>query len=440
MSLDAAEQVNEPTVVRPRKVFRMPKPAVRREALLILLFSTTITAHYLYVSEFPTGSIHWLPWLALLGAALVGLLFLARLRTAALPRKSSLPAVLWVLFALCAVASCLLHSAGIAPGMFYLIGVPVIFFNMLPLLFGRRGSFILACSVLLSALTLIVMSLVLAPPRFGEPYQGILAYTIHLGEVSSLMVAATLGLLGGALSYGKAGRRYVIWLSVMLFIALMVGMTTAYRTSVATSLLLIIVFTVLNYKRAAHLMRVYAAFVAIMIALGLAASLSSYGEAFRVWEALATKQERRAEDEAGGITSYRDEQAKTTIAHARWFGYGTAANPRDYLQTTIGYHSAFTAVLGRYGIPAIFCFLGVWLSGIKGARRYMRATAETDPYNNFPLLCILFFVFFTLGSVVLYPWLTGPMFPVLTSIGIVVMREAVDARKRASGTVSVPAA
>lgn len=407
---------------------------------MIVLFSTTITAHYLYVSEFPTGSIHWLPWLLPLGGALVGLMLMARLRTAAFPRKCSLPVVLWVLFALFALTSCVLHGAGKPQALFYLVGVPALFMNMLPLLFKGRASFIVACSVLLSGLTLILMSLVLAPIRFGQPYQGILAYTIHMGEVSSLMVAATLGLLGGALSYGKAARRYVTVLSIVLFLALIMGMTTAYRTSVATSLLLIIVFTVLNYKRAARLMRVYAMAVAIMIGLGVAASFSSYGESFAVWEALVNKQQRRAEDEVGGVTSYRDEQAKTTIANARWFGYGTAANPRDYLQTTIGYHSAFTAVLGRYGIPAIFCFLGVWITGIRCARRYMRATAETDPYNNFPLLCILFFVFFTLGSVVLYPWLTGPMFPVLTSVGIVVMREAVEAKDRARGTASVPAA
>jgi len=204
------------------------------------------------------------------------------------------------------------------------------------------------------------------------------------------------------------------------------AMTTVYRTAVATSLLLVIIFTIANYKRAVRLMRVYAALAVILLALGAGASLSSYGESLRVWEALVEKQQRRTEGPGGGVTSYRDEQARATIANMRLFGYGVDKDPREYLNTTINYHSAYTRVLGQYGIPAALCFIGFWITSIICTRKYIRATRDVDPYNHAPLLLVLFFAIFTLGSQVMPQWLTGPMFPVLTSVGVAVMHDAVQ--------------
>ncbi len=404
----------------------------QRDPIAIALVSTATSAYYLHATEFPPGQRGWWPWQVLMVLSLGGLLLMTRLRALPFPRSARAPVLLWVLFALAALVSTILHGASQPQALWYLVGVPLFLMNMLPLLFGQRTSLILACSVVVAYLTLVVLSFAFVPITLGLAYKGILQYHTSMGTVCTMAVAATLGLLDGALSHGPAGRRPAIFLSCVLLSALVVGTTTAYRTGIATSLLLIAMFGAANYRRASCLIRSFAVFTAIVLAVGV----TSFGESLRFWDAVVAKQQYRMEADAGGATSYRDEQARATILNARWFGYGTQARAQDAVNTIIGYHSSFTMVLGQYGIAAVVFFIGFWATSLVAVRRYIHLARDTDPYRQVPFLLVAFFMLFTLGSKVMSPWATGPMLPVLVAAGSALMHDAVHRRTQEGPTAT----
>lgn len=391
-----------------------------RQIILVALLATNIASHYLYVSPFPTGSIHWEPWRILFAGTLLLFVLVSGLRVKPFPRQTVNAVVLWLLFAVSVGLSTIYHDEGYAYAIWYLFGVPVLFFNIFPVLFGRRGNFIIAWSLVIASGSLLLLSLLVEPLRFGMPYKGILAYQTHAGQVGGMLIVGLLCLLGEIIDWGVKKRSKLIALSLLLIGAFVMVVSTAYRTAIVTSVVLLILFVAINYTKSRRLMQVYALFSVIILAVLMGIWVSGVGEKIRFWEAVVKKQQHRMAISRGGVTSYRDEQFLSTVSHANLLGHGQDA--RQDLQTAIGFHSAFTYVLGTYGIIATLFFTSFWLVSLIRSYQYLNLAADTDHYRMVPLLCMTFFIMFSLGSKMMYPWLTGPTVPPLLAIGVVVMQ------------------
>jgi hypothetical protein len=398
------------------------------EVALIGMLSLAIGSNYLsgvWLLE------EWEGWKLLLLFSTGALALMTRGKVMPFPRRTAMPVVLWVLFALATLISTVFHGRGYSSAVWYLLGIPLLVFNMLPMLLGRRGNFIAACSLVVVSICFIIWSLAVAPIHLGrQPYTGVFTGTPTMATVCALMIIGSLGLLSGIVSRKIVSSTPVIILSVLLLVGFVMVFSTAYRTAIATSLITLAVFTVANYRKSVHLMRVYAAFGGVMLLVVVVAWLSGVGEQVRFWEAAMQKQQEKASGgRAGGIWSYRQTEWLYIISHANLIGHGVEAGEDQ--PVLMSFHSPFTTVLGSYGIPAVLFFTSFWFVSLLHAYRYTRRAATTDPHNLFPLLCIVFFFFHSLGAVLLTTFASGAIFAFFIAIGTVIMHDAVRHRESA---------
>ena len=406
---------------------KLTKASLRREVAAIVLLSMAIGAHYQLDALLPGVA----PRIIAMVCGLGGLMLMARLKTRPFPRRTAAPVVLWVLFALAAAVASIYHGEGESQlqAVWLLLAVPLLLFNILPLLLGNRCNFAVSCSFIVTAACLIVASLVVEPMQMGQPYSGILSgKTPAMARASSMMVIGTLALLSGVMSRRRISNTQFILLSLLLLAGFVMVFSAAYRTGIASCIILLIVFTAANYRRAEKLMRIYVLSIVLLLALSVGFWLSGKAEQMRFWETAMAKQEQRTAAPAGAWT-YRGTEWRFVISHANLLGHGVdVVGEQPFLHH---WHSAFTMVLGVYGIPATLFFTCFWIMSLVYANRYVRVTEGIDPYNQLPVLCIVFFFVYSLGSRLLYIWTGGPMFGFLIAIGSVIMREAVQHRNAA---------
>lgn len=406
---------------------KLTKASIRREVAVTVLLSMAIGSHYRLDALLPGVS----PRVIAMVCGLAGLMLMSGLKTRPFPRRTAAPVMLWVLFALAAVAASIFHGEreGQLQAVWLLLGIPLLLFNMLPLLLGNRCNFVVCCSFIVTSTCLIVASLVVEPMQVGQSYFGILSgRTPAMARASSMMVIGALGLLSGVMSRRTISNTQFILLSLLLLAGFVMVFSAAYRTGIASCTILLIVFTAANYRRAEKLMRIYALSIVLLLALSVGFRLSGKAEQMRFWETVMAKHKQRTVWRAG-VWSGRGTEWRFVISHANLLGHGMEVVGEQPLLHN--WHSAFTMVLGVYGIPATLFFTCFWIVSLVYACRYVRVTEGIDPYNQLPVLCIVFFFVYSLGSRLLYLWASGPLFGFLIAIGSVIMREAVQHRDAA---------
>jgi hypothetical protein len=250
-----------------------------------------------------------------------------------------------------------------------------------------------------------------------------------MGTTVAMMIIGSLGLLKSVISREKVSNAHVIALSMLILLGFVVAFLTAFRTVIATCMLLLLVFAITNYNRARKLIQISALGLGVLVSLAVALALAGKADQVRFWELAMIKHERRLAG-ASGVWSHRDSEWGYVISHANWLGHGLDFAERQPVLHS--WHSPFTLVLGAYGAPAAFFFVAFWLISLIYAFRYARLTEGRDPCNQLPLLCIIFFLVHSLGAIMFKPWAVGPIFGFLIAIGTVVMREAVQQRHEAT--------
>jgi hypothetical protein len=400
--------------------------------VLLILLTLVIASDYLQ-------AVRWLgeDWIVpkvLFIFSVSVLLVLARNKIRPYPRNTSSLLILWIGFALATLTSTMLLGPNRAPALWYLVGIPLLVFNMMPVLLGRRGNFLIACSLVLTSAFFIIWSLIMEPMYFGpQQYTGVFQGTPTMSAVAALMVIGSLTLLGGVVAQPRVKQAAVVILSLLLFFGFVVVISTAYRTVIASCLVMVIVFVGARLRQGRNLLRIVGLMSVLLIVLIAGVVVSGRGEQLRFWEAALYKQKDKTTGRVGGVWSYRDTEWRFMLTHASLLGHGL--NFAKKAPTTQSYHSSFTLVLGSYGIIAALFFAGFWFTALYFSYRYLLRTGKSDPYNLLPLLGTIFFLFHSMGAVLLTTWATGAIFAILLSLGTVIMQEAVQYQQ---GTQSTP--
>lgn len=394
------------------------------DLVLIILLTLVIGSDYLQ-------AIRWLgegwivPKVMFLGSVVV-LLGMAWKSVKPFPKHTAAMVCFWVLFALATLVSTILNGPNRLPAVWYLFGIPLLLFNMLPMLLGHRCNFIIACSLVLTSVFFTVWSLLMAPMYLGtQQYSGVFQGTPTMSTVAAMMVIGSLTLLGGVVTQPRVKQAAVVILALLLFFGFAVVISTAYRTVIASCLIMVIVFVLSRLRWSRNLLRIFSLMGLMLMILIGGAVVSGRGAQLRFWEAALYKQkDKTTGHRVGGVWSYRDTEWRFMIENANLLGHGyDFAEKAPVVQS---YHSPFTMVLGAYGLIAVLAFTGFWFVSLFFSFKYVRLTEGSDPYNLLPLLGTIFFLFHSLGAVLLTTWATGTIFAILLSLGNVIMHEAVQ--------------
>lgn len=302
--------------------------------------------------------------------------------------------VVWFAFAFFVILSGIWHTepSAILTGIWFLVGVPIIFKIMLPQLRTRLSlNGVVAWSLMLGHIPYILISLLMFPVT-DRRYSGVFANPNQLGMVG-VMVAA------GALVILVAGRiqrrrpRFAVLPGIALVGAVTVVLLSRSRTSVLT-------IVAMALAAGMHFLRVARTDVRSILRLLFVAvfilPLGIYFGYAKIERFLQPMMERFAAIFIGqnSALSGRERIWEGTIRDAVLLGQGSG-----YFMQTFekGPHNSFIAVLGEFGIPAALFLVTYAAVSLLWAYRYSRYSTG-DPYAHGPLVILVGFWVLSLGE------------------------------------------
>lgn len=313
----------------------------------------------------------------IIGGALLFLVCMNAGRLQVLTRwpKHSRIMLFWMLFAVSWLASAFfyLDSVDIVSGLWLTLGVPCVFFAMLPCTHSNLAQ-MAVYAYLASQLPYVIMSLLYCP--IVVPYQGIFPGPNQLGVTTAAMAACMLVIFYSCI------RRKARLMRIAIAIALTAGLvmlTLLSRSRTAlTALVLahVVVSGALLYGKNARNKLVPFLLLSLLVPF-----VPFRGKALGVY--VCEKHVTRTSLVTGRRSIWLPVLADTTVV-----GHG-----KYYFATVVGHgsHNSIVEALGKHGLVAAIALLGVAITSVFGALRFALRQRYCDPYALAPLVIIVTF-------------------------------------------------
>lgn len=328
----------------------------------------------------------------------LGVLILVVLKDGFIPFRMSTTSfmylLVWSAFAFFVILSGIWHTelSAILTGVWFFVGVPIIFKIMMPQLRSRLPlNGIVAWSLMLGHIPYIVVSLLMFPVT-DRRYSGIFANPNQLGMVGVMVASGALVILVAGQLQGHR-LRSVVLPGLALVASVVVVLLSGSRTS------MLAIAAMAAVAGIHYLWALRANVRPILPSIAVAAFVLPLGIYFgypQVEHLLQPMIERFTAITIGEILIFsgREKIWEGTIRDAALFGHGSG-----YFMETFqrGPHNSFIAILGEFGIPATL-FLVIYATiGLLWAYRYSRYFPG-DPYAHGPLVILVGFWVLSLGE------------------------------------------
>lgn len=278
-------------------------------------------------------------------------------------------------------------SSGVYGALWYLLGVPVLCFYLVPRILGVTDLALLAWGLIIGDLPLLVISVSQYPLAY--PFMGATGNPNSLGVISATVGCAFLGLLG--ILKVKYRPWTVLLLSCGLLASVLLTLASGSRTSALTLVAVALLFTWDLFSGASGWLRT-------SIAAGVVASLLALGVFVATAEesgSLVSGIFSKGRESRGTFLPQRSEIWSQAVAEATVFGHGEGYfKDRFFLDS----HNSVVGVCGQYGFPAAIVFLILGGLGITAGWRYHKRHRHQTPYALMPLLLQVCFWGLSMGE------------------------------------------
>jgi len=348
----------------------------------------------------------------LVGGSLFLLMLLSRFRVLRFPRRASGIILVWELFATISIISAAANGQSLLDGLWFLIGVPVFFFNIVPTLIKKQPSLFIISGFLLGHIPYIVVSLLTYPLVY--PYQGVMG-----GPNPMAVMAAGIFACGLSLWSGIAVGKRSVW-SLILILSLLATFTLAVicgnRSSIAAMFVMFLCFLWLNAERLGTIRATTKLLLPVVVVI--VASLYLLGEGTqRIAGGIAVK----TSIQIGNLLPVRFYIWSTTIREMTLLGHG-----KNYFLENfrLGPHNSIIGILGESGIVAALLMVGFAIITTISACKYSKLKEIKDRYNQFPLLIMLCFWIESMAEGLFGSLGRGLTIAFYITTGVVIMRHS----------------
>jgi O-Antigen ligase len=326
----------------------------------------------------------------LVGLPFVAFMAVALLRPIASTQNSISPLLwVWLGFGSVALLSGLVNEnvKGLSDGAWFLIGVPSLFFYVLPRALGRSIESAIAWGLILGHLPYVICSLVQSPPTVF-PYAGMFTNSNQLGVTMLTINCGLLIVLNKTLLERPTSVKLLKFgsLSGCILLCFMLILFSNSRTSLLGSLLglgLAIYPALSMLQNPRFLARLLLFGIGIM-----SITLLYFGSALlTLWKGVESGYTDKLE--SSDTFNGRGAIWQKTFEDTRMFGYGS----NDYFVQNfdLGGHNSLIDILGQSGLIAFYLMIIIALMGLCSAYRYFRSQAGVNPYAIAPLLIGIMF-------------------------------------------------
>lgn len=304
-----------------------------------------------------------------------------------IPRKGMPIYIIWMLFACSTIISSLYTRGNLIDSLWYLIGVPVIFFIAFPKYFTSKPLKLVTITLFAGHLPYLLISLVTSVPRY--PYEGVFANPNQMGILGVILGCCSLIILNSQIK-SRGRMKSIILFASFVLISLLVVFISGSRTSLIVFVMLMFIFLSINmnilsrYKIKANVV------ISLVAAFILYSAYLHYGDALN---GMITKMQYYSNQ--SNIFSGRLYIWRTTIGDISLLGHGSR-----YFQMKFGLnaHNSLIDILGEYGaISAIFMILFAGFGLILALRFYNRYK-RNDNYAIAPLMIMILFWGLSMGE------------------------------------------
>jgi O-antigen ligase len=361
----------------------------RRNRLIVILLAVLFggaSLTNLGNAEFPLD-----PAIATLRLVMIGtvLLFFAVISGAEMlnmPTKPLPLTFLWAIFSFVLILSGFANNdlTILRDGFWFLIAIPVIFFNALPKLMKKSANILITLGLLLGVSPYIVLSLLLHPVWQSDSkiYSGIFPNSNQLGFTAAMMSSSFFILaIGFLFSKKKSFQSSVVNASLILcFVVILIS-------NARTSLVAFLAMSLLMFWKVFQTGRnIVIAVIAGMVISAVSLFLNSQNP----WLF-----ERINEIQGKDALSGRDDIWAKTILDLKLLGNG-----EQYFETNfgLGAHNTIIHILGVNGLIAAMTIVLFAIVSFYYAVLYFKKHYQEDPYAIAPLVFITCFWMLSMGE------------------------------------------
>ncbi|MBN2002168.1 MAG: O-antigen ligase family protein [Anaerolineae bacterium] len=298
----------------------------------------------------------------------------------------------WLLFGISVLFSALLNAdtSLLIDGLWFVLAVPLIFFNVFPNLVPRISPRQLVTMLFFSQAVYIIVSLLVEPPlSITSRYGGVFPNTNQFGGVCVVLGACSL-----VMWVSSIAQRNSLWaklaISLLVIGCLFLTAISFSRTSLVTFFILILVIAVASI-RSWKLFRKICMYLALLGCMVFVAYLNPQIQDLTT--GIMNKLESKLQE--GDILSGRQAIWTKTLREFSVFGHGSR-----YFADEVGSgaHNSLIKVLGENGIFAMVSLMAFGILGFLQSILYFKKYFRTDPYAITPLILAVCFWIMSMGE------------------------------------------
>jgi O-antigen ligase len=329
---------------------------------------------------------------------------------------------IWMCFGIAALLSGLINenSKALLDGVWLLIGVPFLFFYILPRAMGRSAESFLAWGLIIGHCPYAICSIIFASST-AFPYKGIFSNSNQLGATMMTLNCGLLILFNKILLDPPLRSSFfkIMGLIGALILSFGLILSSNSRTSLFGSLLglffaLLPALQILKNPR--NLARLLLAGLGTMLVFFIYLGTEFANLLQNIESGYAEKLE--SSDAFNG----RSYVWGKTLEDARLFGYGS----NDYFMQNfdLGGHNSIIDILGQNGLMAALLLIVFALFGVYYAYCYFREQVAVNPYAIAPLLISIMFWTVSMAESMFGALGRGLTVAYLISVGVMLYRPA----------------
>jgi O-antigen ligase len=345
----------------------------------------------------------------MIGVSLFGLLILSGAGMWNIYVKPLPLNAVWLAFSLIVLLSGIANTQAtvIRDGFWFIVVVPVVFFNALPKLMGKSANILITLGLLLGTSPYIILSLILNPVWQSESriYSGIFPNANQLGFTTAVISAGVFILAIGIL-FSKKSSWEIFLVNTSLIMCFLILLISNARTSLIAFLCM---SALMIWKLMQKPKNVLITFIASII-IGFISFLFS---AQNPWF-LERVAEIQSKDQG---LSGRNDIWFQTISDMELLGRGDTYFNDNF---GLGAHNTIIHILGVNGILAVILIVLFTMMTFYYACAYFKKNSKQDPYAIAPLLYMTCFWVLSMGEGMFGSLGNAMTLAYLISIGVII--------------------
>lgn len=318
---------------------------------------------------------------SLIALLLINLLTRTNVRIYKISSRSLVILLFWFTFGLMCVISAFSNGSRLGASFWYLIGIPLVFFFMLPRLFGDRVDKAINIALIIGHLPYVIISILKFPVTY--PYKGVFHNPNSMGVTCASIACGLFGLLSGTVwrrpSIGQLAFCNILLGSCFVFVLL-----SGSRTSLAGFLAMLLAF-LWGLGTKERLRALATIIVTLLVFVGLGGLL---GNQF-LRDTVAGIVEKATYKRSIGVPlSGREYIWRQTLDDVALLGHGPS-----YFGNTfgLGAHNSLIGIVGIYGPVAAILLLGFALAALYASFRVSLIADRECPLRGTPLIVMIGF-------------------------------------------------